>query len=65
VLREELTIFSTRTPYVRMAIEDYLEGDYIYVAVPQFESLINDYVAFAGGTVAGRFRETVTEFKRT
>lgn len=66
-LWEELKIFSTRTPYVRKAIEEYLEGDYvsaIYVAVPQFEGLINDYVASAGGTVAGGFRNTVIEFKR-
>jgi hypothetical protein len=66
-LWEELKIFSTRTPYVRKAIEEYLEGDFvsaIYVAVPQFEGLINDYVGSAGGTVASRFRDTVTEFKR-
>lgn len=64
---EELRIFTTRTPYVRKAIEEYLEGDYvsaIYVAVPQFEGLINDYVGSAGGAVASRFRDTVTEFKR-
>ena len=51
---------------MRKAIEEYLEGDYvsaIYVAVPQFEGLINDYAASAGGTVSGRFRDTVTEFK--
>ncbi|MGO8759570.1 MAG: hypothetical protein ACLQG3_15730 [Terracidiphilus sp.] len=67
VLWKELRIFSTRTSYICKAIEEYLEGDYvsaIYVAVPQFEGLINDYVGSAGGTVASRFRDTVTEFKR-
>lgn len=66
-LWEELKIFASRTPYVRKAVDEYLEGDFvsaIYVAVPQFEGLINDYVGSAGGTVERRFRDTVGEFKR-
>ncbi len=67
VLWKELRIFSTRTPYICKAIEEYLEGDYvsaIYVAVPQFEGIINDYVRSSGGYVAGGFRSTVSEFER-
>jgi hypothetical protein len=66
-LWEELKIFANRTPYVRKAIEEYLEGDYVssvYVAVPQFEGVINDYVRGAGGTLSGRFRNDVGEFLR-
>lgn len=67
VLWKELRIFSTRTSYICKAIEEYLEGDYvstIYVAVPQFEGIINDYVRSSGGTVAPKFRNTLSEFKR-
>ena len=67
VLWKELRIFSTRTPYICNAVEEYLEGDYIsaiYVAVPQFEGIINDYVRFSGGTLALQFRNTLCEFKR-
>jgi len=67
VLWKELRIFSTRTSYICKAIEEYLEGDYvsaIYVAVPQFEGIINDYVRSSGGTVAREFRGTLSEFKR-
>lgn len=66
-LWSELKVFSMRTTYIRKAIEEYLEGDYvsaIYVAVPQFEGLINDYVRCSGGSVAGKFRETLSEFER-
>ena len=67
VLWNELRIFSTRTPYICKAIEEYLEGDYvsaIYVAVPQFEGIIKDYVRSSGGAVAGGFQSTLSEFKR-
>jgi hypothetical protein len=67
VLWKELRIFSTRTPYICKSIEEYLEGDYIsaiYVAVPQFEGIINDYVRSSGGVVAREFRSTVSEFER-
>jgi hypothetical protein len=67
VLWKELRIFSTRTPYICKAIEEYLEGDYvsaIYVAVPQFEGIINDYVRSSGGTLAREFRNTLSEFER-
>jgi hypothetical protein len=66
-LWSELKVFSTRIPYIRKAIEEYLEGDYvsaIYVAVPQFEGIINDYVRSAGGSVASKFRDTLSEFER-
>ncbi len=66
-LWSELKIFSTRTTYIRKAIEEYLESDYasaIYVAVPQFEGLINDYVRSSGGSVASKFRDTLGEFER-
>ncbi|WP_213803135.1 hypothetical protein [Granulicella sp. dw_53] len=66
-LWSELKIFSTRTPYIRKAIEEYLEGDYIsaiYVAVPQFEGIINDYVRSSGGSVASKFRDNLSEFER-
>jgi len=66
-LWSELDIFSTRTTYVRKAVEEYLEGDYvsaIYVAVPQFEGIIKDYVLSSGGAIAGKFRDTLSEFKR-
>jgi len=67
VLWKELLIFATRTPYVCKAIDEYLEGDYvsaIYVAVPQFEGIINDYVRSSGGAVAREFRSTLSEFAR-
>ncbi|MDW5265362.1 MULTISPECIES: hypothetical protein [Acidobacteriaceae] len=66
-LWEELTIFAARTEYVKKAINEYLEADYvsaIYVAVPQFEGIINDYVKSAGGTLSGGFRDHVNEFLR-
>jgi len=65
-LWEELRIFSTRMPYVRKAIEEYLERDYvsaIYVIVPQFEGIINDYVRALGGAVNGGFRAVLDAFK--
>jgi hypothetical protein len=46
---------------------EYLEGDYvsaIYVAVPQFEGIINDYVLSSGGIVASKFRDTLSKFER-
>jgi hypothetical protein len=66
-LWEELQIFSARMPYVRKAIEEYLEGDYasaIYVAVPQFEGIINNYVRTAQGAVNSGFRMALNEFKQ-
>jgi hypothetical protein len=47
---------------VPKAIEEYLEGDYvsaIYVAVPRFEGIINDYVRTAKGTVDSGFRKAL------
>jgi hypothetical protein len=66
-LWEELRIFSTRMPYVRKAIEEYLKTDYvsaIYVAVPQFEGIINEYVRTANGAVDSRFRTALGEFEQ-
>jgi hypothetical protein len=66
-LLAELRVFKDRMTYVRKAVEEYLEGDYvaaIYVAVPQFEGIIKDYVTSSGGTPNRYFKETLGEFRR-
>jgi hypothetical protein len=65
-LWEELQLFSSRIPYIRKAIEEYLEGDSIssiYVIVPQFEGIITDYVRTLGGLSNVPFKQILNRFK--
>ncbi len=52
-LWEELTIFAPCTAYLRKAIDEHLEGDYIssiYAGIPQLQRPISGYVSYVGGT---------------
>ena len=65
-LWEELMIFGARMPYIRRAVDEYMEGDSIsaiYVIVPQFEGIIIDYVKSSKGSVRPQFREALNEFR--
>ena len=57
----EAKFFPERLEYVRKAIDEYLEGDWVsstYVIVPQFEGIIKDYLEASGMVPRESFRGT-------
>jgi hypothetical protein len=62
----ETKFFGDRFVYVKKAIDEYLEGDYIAsiaVLVPQFEGMIKDYLTAAAGKHRYRIESCVEDLK--
>jgi hypothetical protein len=62
----ETKFFGERLVYVKKAVDEYLEGDYIssiYVLVPQFEGIIRDYLSAAAGTYRYRIESCIKDLK--
>ncbi len=58
----EAKLFPGRLDYIRKAVDEYFEGDWIssiYVIVPQFEGIMKDYLKGAGEVPKSRFADTV------
>jgi hypothetical protein len=65
-LWREYKLLFEREDYVAKAISEYLEGDYIstiYVIVPQFEGIVNDYLTQQNENT-GDFRSKLQRFKK-
>lgn len=58
--------FPGRLPYVQKAIDAYQAGDWVsatYVAAPQFEGIIGEYLTASGVTPHREFRQQVAQLK--
>ena len=63
----EAKFFPERIEYVRKAIDEYLEGDWVsstYVIVPQFEGIIKDYLEASGMVPRESFREQMGQLRK-
>ena len=63
---KEAKFFPGRLQYVQKAVERYLDGDWIsavYVAVPQFEGIIREYLVAAGVTLEKEFRQQIAQLR--
>ena len=62
----ETEFFSGRLNYIRKAVDEYFEGDWIssiYVIVPQFEGIIKDYLQAAGKRPRSSFGGLVDQLR--
>ena len=62
----EAKFFSGRLDYIRKAVDEYFEGDWIssiYVIVPQFEGIIKDYLKAVGKVPQKRFKGLVDQLR--
>ena len=63
----EAELFPGRLDYVQKAVEEYFAGDWIssiYVVVPQFESILRDYLRAAGAAPKKRFGAMVRQLEK-
>ena len=63
----EAKFFPGRLEYVRKAIDEYLEGDWVsstYVIVPQFEGIIKDYLKANGMVPSESFKEQMGQLRK-
>ena len=63
----EAKFFPERLEYVRKAIDEYLEGDWvssIYVIVPQFEGIIEDYLQANGMVPSESFKKQMGQLRK-
>ena len=61
-LWREAHFFPGRLRYIRKAVDEYFEGDWIssiYVLVPQFEGIVRDYLTAAGESPENGFKDMV------
>ena len=62
----EAKFFPGRLEYIRKAIEEYLEEDWVsstYVMVPQFEGIIRDYLARNDVPPGAKFKDQIGQLK--